>query len=236
MWPFFARKNHQQNVTGIPPFHDESGNTRPTRASPMRFTQLVKGMGDFDDFRNHDVALKFWLPEAANEALNEMAGRSGLSMSESLRQLFATHCYGIYAYQVIVETIPGVFKDPETPLFSLKPDQSPVGKKRLDTYWVPELGKNVMPVKVWIPKRMRHDLQLLADHVGIKLSQYIREIVIARLLGHGTLPMRPEMLMAEPLPAIEDWCEDRKIPMRQVEENEYSKHPLGERRIEWVDE
>lgn len=209
---------------------------RPLPLSPMWFTQLVTGMGDFGDFRNHDTALKFWLPEAANEALEEMAGRSGLAMSELLRQLFATHCYGIYAYQVIVETMPGVFKDPEPALFSRKPDQLPVGQKRIDTYWVPELGKNVMPVKVLIPQRMRYDLQLLADHVGIKLSQYIREIVIARLLGHGTLPMRPEMLMAEPLPTIEDWCEDRKIPLRKAEKNEYRKPPLGEWRSEWVDE
>ena len=48
--------------------------------------------------------------------------------------------------------------------------------------------------------------------------------------------MRPEMLMAEPLPIIEDWCEDREIPMRQAEEKEYRKHPLGEWRTEWVDE
>ena len=146
MWPFFARKKHQQNVTDIPPFHDESGKSRKTHASPMRFTQLVTGMGDFGDFRNHDAALKFWLPEAANEALEEMAGRSGLAMSELLRQLFATHCYGIYAYQVIIETIPGVFKDPEPPLFSLKPDKLPVGKKRVDTYWVPE--RIIVPVKL----------------------------------------------------------------------------------------
>ena len=110
MWPFFARKKHQQNVINIPPFHDQSGKSKPTPTSPMRFTQLVTGMGDFGDFRNHDTALKFWLPEAANEALEEMAGRSGLAMSELLRQLFATHCYGIYSYQVIVETMPGVLK------------------------------------------------------------------------------------------------------------------------------
>ncbi len=207
----------------------------PPRRSPMRFAELVNGIGGFSDFRNHDTATKFWLPEAANQALEEMANRSRISMSESLRQLFAAHCYGIYAYQVIIETIPGILRESEPPRFSIGSSTPPPGKKRVDTYWVPELGKNVMPIKVWIPKRMRQDLQLLSDHVGIKLSQYLREIVIARLLGHGTLPMRPEMLMAEPFHAIEDWCEDREIPKHQVDEREYGNHPLGEWRTEWVD-
>lgn len=234
MWPFFKKKKQEQD-TKIPPFHDEDAEYSKPCRTPMRFEQLIKDMGDFRDFRQHDAALKFWLPEAANEALEEMAGRVGVSMSESLRQLFATHCYGIYAYQVMIEAIPGIFRESAPPMFSRRAVEPPVGKKRVETYWVPELGKNVMPVKVWIPKRMRGDLQLLANHVGIKLSQYVREIVIARLLGHGTLPMRPEMLKAEPLPAVEDWCEDREISMRQAEEHEYMKHPLGERRIEWVD-
>jgi len=202
----------------------------------MRFAQLVNSMGEFDDFREHDTALKFWLPEAASEALKEMAGRSAISMSELLRQLFATHCYGIYAYQVMIDTDPKIFRDPASVYYSRALQDIPDGKKRIDTYWVPELGKNVMPIKVWIPKRMREHMQLLADHVGIKLSQYAREIVIARLLGHGTLPMRPEMLQAEPLQAIEDWCEDKQMEYRSATYEEYRKYPLGEMKTEWVDE
>ncbi|WP_323003869.1 hypothetical protein [Denitromonas sp.] len=93
-----------------------------------------------------------------------------------------------------------------------------------------------MPIKVWIPARMRSDLQALADHVGIKLSQYVREIVISRLLGHGTLPKRPEMIEAVPLPSAEEWCDGRKIPMRQVSRDEYWKAAEGEMRTDWVDE
>lgn len=235
MWPFFRRKNQELKTQTDPDVYDDPRQPPPCRI-PMRFAELVNGMGGFGDFRYHDTAFKFWLPEAANQALEEMSQRSSISMSELLRQMFATHCYGIYAYQVMIETIPGIFCEAVSPLFSRRSVEPPPGKKRVDTYWVPELGKNVMPIKVWVPKRMRNDLQLLADHVGIKLSQYAREIVIARLLGHGTLPMRPEMLKAEPLTAIEDWCEDRELSMRQVEFDEYHSHPLGERRIEWVAE
>ncbi len=233
MWPFFQRNKQSQPHQPA----DLTTNKPPALSrSPMRFADLVDGIEGFNDFRNHDSALKFWLPEAAKEALEESSSINGNSMSEALRQLFATHCYGIYAFQVMTRSNPGLFKDPDHVLFSRGVSEPPANKKRIDTYWVPELGKNVMPIKVWIPKRMQHDLQLLADHVGIKLSQYVREIVIARLLGHGTLPMRPEMLAAAPLPAIEDWCEDRELTLREASEDEYYSHPLGERQTEWVDE
>lgn len=229
MWPFLKRQGKSADRSGeFPAALDH-------RPRPMKFAQLLDGMGDFSDFKHHNTALKFWLPEPASEALEELSKRNGDSMSEALRQFFAAHCYGVYAFQMMKEAIPGLFKEPEPPMFSRREVEPPPNKKRVDTYWVPELGKNVAPIKVWIPARMRGDLQALADHVGIKLSQYAREIVISRLLGHGTLPKRPEMMSAAPLPSAEDWCEDRDVPMRQVDAKEYFRVKEGEAHTEWVD-
>ncbi len=228
MWPFLRRQK-KSNSEGYPAALDH-------RPRPMRFAQLVEGIGDFRDLGNHDTALKFWLPESAAEAIKELCERNGDSMSEALRQFFAQHCYGIYAFQVMNEAIPNLFRDPGPVMFSRARVEPPPGKKRVDTYWVPELGKNVMPIKVWIPARMRSDLQALADHVGINLSQYTREIVISRLLGHGTLPKRHEMIEAGPLPSAEKWCDGEQVPMRQVSQDEYWEAPEGEMHTEWVDE
>lgn len=230
MWPFIeSEKIRQQKPRQI-----NFGNSEQQRL-PMKFPQLVEEMGDFTDLAEHDSAMKFWLPEPASEALEEVAGVNGDSMSEALRQFFVTHCYGVYACTVMTKAIPGLFRDPGSVKLSEVAKKPPAGKKRVDTYWVPELGKNVAPIKVWIPSRVRQDLQLLADHVGIKLSQYVREIVISRLLGHGTLPKRPEMIAAFPLPSADDWSEDREVQMRQVSEDEYFRSKVSERRTEWVD-
>lgn len=228
MWAFLRRQKKRDSER-----YPASTDRRPR---PMRFAQIVEGMGDFSDLREHDSALKFWLPEPAAEAIKELCERNGDSMSEALRQFLAQHCYGIYAFQLMNEALPGLFRDPAPPMFSRALEESPPGKKRVDTYWVPELGKNVMPIKVWIPIRMRSDLQALADHVGIKLSQYLREIVISRLLGHGTLPKRPEMIEAVPVPSAEEWCDGKKVHMRQVSQEEYWKAAEGEMRTDWVDE
>jgi hypothetical protein len=204
----------------------------------MKFEQLVADMGDFRDLAQHDAALKFWLPEPANEALREICARGAESMSAMLRRFLAQHCYGVYACELMKEAIPNLFNDEVAfpAVFRQVEEAPPAGKVRIDTYWVPELGKNVVPIKVWIPARVRADLTALAEHSEIKLSQYVREIVISRLLGHGTLPQRPQMLEAVPLAAADDWCEGREVPMRKASVEEFLAHPEGRRTTEWVDE
>ncbi len=192
-------------------------------------------MGDFSDLARHDCALKFWLPEPVMQALRDWCGIHGDSVSQTLRQFFAHHCYGVYAFALMSQQHPGLFKDSPPIRFSRGFVPAPPGKKRVYTYWVPELGKNVMPVKVWAASRMRHDLQTLADHLELNLSQYLREVVISRLLGHGTLPYRPEMLTASPLPAAQDWCDGQQVAMREVSEQDFRQHDEGEQRVDWAD-
>lgn len=203
----------------------------------MKFAEIVAGMGEFSDLARHDTELKFWLPEPVDEALKEICARSGDSMSTMLRRFLTQHCYGLYATEVMTEAIPGLFRDeaPAALQFSRTAAGEQDGKVRLDTYWVPELGKNIAPIKIWIAARLRTDLEALAAHVGIKPSEYVREIVISRLLGHGTLPKRPQMLEAGPLPSAEDWCEGLEVPMRAVSRAEYAAHPEGKRNTEWRD-
>ena len=224
MLPFFKKQNQKQGDATL---------KTPQRPRVMQFQELMDSMGDFSDLAQHDIAMKFWLPELAYLALKEIGDMNGDSVSETLRQFFAHHCYGIYAFQWMTLQNPKLFKDPVV-RFSRGKLSEPAGKKRLETYWVPELGKNVVPVKVWVPSRIRNDLQTLATHVGLNLSQYVREIVISRLLGHGTLPLRPEMLQAMPLPAAQDWCDDKEVPMRQLGPDEKVVHEEMVVDAQWV--
>ena len=217
----------------------DSANADDTSRKKMTFATLVEDMGAYDDFGEHNVTLKFWLPDLVEKAVRELAEMNGESMSEALRQFFVIHCYGLYVFSVMNQKKPEVFKHDPDVRFSPKRENrepDPAGKKRETTYWVQELGKNVASVKIWVPKRVKSDLQILADHVDIKLSQYLREIVISRLHGHGTLPKRPEMLYAVPLKAAEDWCEDIEIPWAQVNYEQYREAHLSDSRHEWVDD
>lgn len=227
MWPLFKKRSEVQP----PPLNDQS-----TERRPLKLERLLDGMGDFSALKTHDVATKFWLPEPVALALEDFSKAQALSRSEMLRHFFAAHCYGIYIVELLRRKSPEIFRDTEPAMFSKSRQTPPPGKKREHTYWIPELGKNVSPIKIWVASRLRDDLQSLADHTEIPLSQYLREIVISRLLGHGMVPMRPTMLEATPLPSADDWCEDRDVPWRQVDETTYWNAGEGRVQSEWVDE
>ena len=239
MWPFIKDKKTMALLSANP----------QARPRPMSFDEIVDSMGDCSDLGVHDVAIQFWLPDAAEKSLKQLCALDGNSMSEALRKFLITHCYGTYAFSVMVKKHPDMFKE-SGPLFSRKQNddgmplfsperENPIderpSRKRETTYWVCELGKNIAPVKVYIAKRLRDDLKILAEHVDIKLSQYLREIVISRLLGHGTLPVRPEMLSSLPYKAADDWCENEQLPWVQVDFSEYSKAEVREMREVWTD-
>jgi len=223
MWQFFKR---QQRDT-------QKEDTKQQRKT-LTFEEIVSGMGDFSDLAKHNAALKVWLPEPAEQALREISDLSNLSVSEFLRQFLAIHCYGIYAFYQMTMVMPKLFKDQRGIMFSKTEIEPPEGKKRISTYWVIELGKNVVPIKVWIPIRMKTDLQSLAEHVELTPSNYMREILISRLLGHGMLPQRPTMFKAFPAPAADAWEADQEV-WHEVSEEEFHNYHIGEIRTEWVD-
>lgn len=226
MWPLFKK---QPNPDTVGP----GSTNQQAERRPVSFEDMLKGMGDLAELRVHDTAIKFWLPTPADEALREYARYSGNSFSDMLRDFFATHCYGIYAMGLLrapQDDGPG-----EVPPVFRRTASDSRRKIRKTTYWVPELGKNVAPVKIWVAQRLRDDLQALADHVKIPLSQYLREIAIARLLGHGMLPKRPEMLDAAPLPSAEDWGEGKEVPWVEVDVFTCTNCSAGREEVEWGD-
>lgn len=228
MWQFLKRQQRDK----------QTESTEQPR-KPLAFDEIIAGMGDFSDFADNDAALKIWLPKPAEQALCEMSERSHLSVSGFLRQYLAIHCYGLYAFYQMTEAMPTLFKEPyygnADVKYSMVMEDPPEDKKRVDTYWVIELGKNIAPVKVWIPKRMKTDLQILAEHVGLTPSNYVREVLISRLLGHGMLPQRPAMFKPFPAPEADAWEADQQV-WREVSQEEFHSYHIGEIRTEWVDE
>lgn len=238
LWPIFSKAVKPDPGSMADPANPsgaEPVNVPAVKRRPMRFDQLIEGMGNFDHFDKHDRALKFWLPEPAREALEDLAKRQGQSMSELLRQFLFQHCYGVYAHVLLLDKraaasnsagadLPMYSRPNEELKFSCSSSYQP---KKDPTYWVPELGKNVTSLKIWMSTKMYDDLEALALHSKITVSQYVREIAISRLLGHGTLPKRPEMLEAMPLPSADRWEAGDEVEMRQVTQEEYTRHDDG---------
>lgn len=224
MWPTF-----KDNST------DENANEAQRR--PMSFDDLAKLIGNFNDFRSNNSALKFWLPLPAKEALDLIIEREGLSLTEFVRRFLVIHCYGLYAFYVMRDSNKDLFKDINQGSGVLYQEEPiPAGKVRIKTYWVPELGKNIVPIKVWIPYRLHLNTKELADQAGITTSNYVREILISRLLGQGMLPTRPQMFTPEEASVGAKWCKGEKVEWRQISKEETSQHLAWEDMEELSDE
>ena len=201
----------------------EPGQSSTPRLSPsppsksVNYSDMIAGMGDFRDLAIEDVALKFWLPDPVERALEDLAKYYEVSVSLMVRILLADYVYGRYALAYMRENRIGIHRrDSDPPLFS----RSISSRAVKHIYRVPELGKNIAPIKVWVAQRMKDDLQTLADHANVLLSKFVREIIVGGVLGRGTLPARPELGIVQPLPAAEAWEQGQDVPMREVDRTE----------------
>lgn len=212
MWFFLKRTNK--------PEADQSFTPRlsPVPATKaVNYADMIAGMGDFGDLATEDVALKFWLPDPVERALEDLAKYYEVSVSLLVRILLADYVYGRYALAYMRENQVGIHRrDPDRIMFSRRSSAQQI--KHI--YKVPELGKNIAPIKVWVAQRQKNDLKALADHAGVLLSKFIREIIVGGVLGRGTLPERPGLAAVQPTPTAEAWEQGHDVPMREVDRAE----------------
>jgi hypothetical protein len=71
--------------------------------------------------------------------------------------------------------------------------------------YIPGLGKNIVPLKLFLHEKMKADLQALADKAGIPLSQFVREILVSHFLGHAVWPERNALWTQEQQEIAEGW-------------------------------
>lgn len=207
MWPFL--------------FNDESLNVNKLNAQNLE--SYLDNLGDLAEFKVLDTSLKFWIPETLKAALEQLCDHNDESLSNLLRKALFVHCYGLYAYLLAVKSQERIFRHSTNDVLFSRSSKAQAGEP---TYWVAKLGKNIAPTKVFLPSRLKADLQKLADYSQKTLSEYIREIVISRIFGHGFLPISTTTISQSDSQIIEKWINDEDIPMDQVTEDEFYNHKI----------
>lgn len=140
---------------------------------------------NFDQLKDCDVALKFWLPEYVERMIDKMCSFQDTSASDLIRQILFIHLYGRYDLFGLIERQDQTYnlQTREKVMFSLRtesltPEQEAARDLEL------KKARNIADVKVWVPAKMKDDIKLLAQKVGKKPSQYVREVIITHLFGH----------------------------------------------------
>lgn len=168
--------------------------TRNELDARKSFTALYEGDDRFlRDMTKHRAELRVWLPTTIAVALDDMSDETIQTVSDYLREFFAFYLYGAHDFIRMQKEFTGVFYEMEKHPADLATYQEMTGGRRGQAMFsrtsaaesIPDLGKNIVPLKVYIAEKIKEDLQVLADKAGIPLSTFIREILVSSLLGHA---------------------------------------------------
>ncbi|MDO9050534.1 MAG: hypothetical protein Q7U70_03470 [Methylotenera sp.] len=166
-----------------------------------RISPLYEGNRGIDNLYANDTELRIWIPEPLNVAMKEAADFLRVSLSKHLRELFVIYLYGLHELLCMKENKTGIFHPPPPP----KPDNGIRFSRARVVDYIPGLGKNIVPLKLFLHEKMKADLQVLADKAGLPLSQFVREILVSHFLGHTVWPERNSLWTREQQEIAHGW-------------------------------
>lgn len=182
---------------------EERSLKKPINETP-RISTIVEHQGTEQLHKNNTV-LRFWLPEEAKQAMEEAVRSNKTTTARYLRELFVVYLYGEHALQRM--------RQQKTGLYYVPPPEPDSGIRysismptTVDT--VAELGKSIIPVKLYLAGKIKDDLQQVADAAGTPLSTFIREILISHLFGHVFLHEKLRSWSQQEEAAGNRWGED----------------------------
>jgi hypothetical protein len=153
------------------------------------FSQFV----DYLDLDNavldvDSAILRIWLPEACKAALAETVKARQETAAAWLRAFLVAYVFGEHELTRMWVHKKGLYYEPDwrngvafcqdgSPR---KGEPAPAPQEALRG-----LGKNIHPLKVYLPSRLKFELDTLAQRVEMELSPFVRMLLVSRLLGHS---------------------------------------------------
>ena len=150
---------------------------------------------DYGGLNVQDDQLRIWLPDPAKIALMEVCERFGMSITAYLTELFATYLYGVHEVMRMRDHQKGLYDTDNLQFLDANPyeggqtdDDGPAFDEP-----VPEMGKNIFALKIFLPAQMKSGLQQRADKAQAPLGKFARAMICAHLFGRD---VGPKFLMA----------------------------------------
>jgi hypothetical protein len=143
-----------------------------------------------------DEQLRLWLPDPAKIALMEICERLNMSITAYLTELFATYLFGVHEVMRMRDHQTGLYDTHDFELINA--DASRIGGADDDDQPafdepLPEMGKNIFALKIFLPAKLKSGLQLRADKAQAPLGRFARAMICAHLFGRD---VGPKFLMA----------------------------------------
>lgn len=146
---------------------------------------------DYVGLSSQDEQLRIWLPDPAKVALIEICNRLGVSLTAYLTELFAVYLYGIHEVLRMRDNQTGLYDIEGAEIFvdcqagdsdADDDDSAPFDEP------VPEMGKNIFALKIFLPSKLKIGLQRRADRASVSLGRFARAMICAHLFGRDVGP------------------------------------------------
>ena len=152
---------------------------------------LSEGLIDARDYTglNHqDCQIRLWLPDQARIGLEEVCARTSQSMTAYLTEFFASYLFGVHELMRMRDAGTGLYADDEskreseddTPDFLFEDEAGPDFDDP-----VPEMGKNIFALKIFLPAMIKAGLQQRANIATVPLGRFVRAMICAHLFGRS---------------------------------------------------
>lgn len=142
-----------------------------------------------------DEQLRLWLPDPAKIALMEICERLNMSITAYLTELFATYLFGVHEVMRMRDNQTGLYDTHD--LEFINADASGIGDADDDgpafDEPLPEMGKNIFALKIFLPVKLKNGLQQRADKAQAPLGRFARAMICSHLFGRD---IGPKYLMA----------------------------------------
>jgi hypothetical protein len=149
---------------------------------------------------NHqDEQLRIWLPDPAKTALMEICERLNMSVTAYLTELFATYLYGVHEVMRMRDLQCGLYDTDDIQFLTADQLQSEELEDDGPAFDepVPEMGKNIFALKIFLPAKLKTGLQHRADRANAPLGKFARAMICAHLFGRD---VGPKFLLATEVP------------------------------------
>ncbi len=138
---------------------------------------------DYSGMNLQEEQLRVWLPDPAKLGLEEICERVETSMTVYVTEYFTEYLYGQHELLKMRENRTGLYE----------PRKASLMKYNMERTAEPDLGKNIFALKIFIPTKIKADLQALAKRAQISLGEFTRGLICAHLFGRE---YGPKMLMS----------------------------------------
>ena len=160
--------------------------SRQAQAQPL--SEGLIGARDYSGLQRQDTQIRLWLPDQARIGLEEVCARTGLSMTAYLTEHFGTYLFGVHELLRMRDAGSGLYADDQPaseieedePAFMLEDEEGPDFDDP-----VPEMGKNIFALKIFLPRMIKAGLQHRANIAGVPLGRFVRAMICAHLFGRS---------------------------------------------------